>query len=146
MKTYKTPNYWNKFCNKCKKTYRVKDLQELLKHFWASKNESDCLDKTCKKCRNKYWGKNKDKLKKKKKRTDKTNIRRILNRKAQVATRNKYGKASKYYCCTCGIPANEWHHILYRRDGAVPVCKGCHGIFHEKNNINFFKKFLDADD
>src|ERR1019366_3792504 len=55
------------------------------------------------------------------------------NRKRHVVrsqTRRKHGSAKEHACLFCGEQAEEWHHVEYITDGAIPICGPCHESTH----------------
>lgn len=43
-------------------------------------------------------------------------------------TRKKFGSAKEQKCVNCFKQAQEWHHIEYKVDEVIPVCRECHNL------------------
>lgn len=83
------------------------------------------LDRVCKDCRRLYRQVNKAKELARWKRNYMPGSEQRKKHITRSQTRRKYGSA-KEHICRCGRKAEEWHHIEYITNGAIPLCHVCH--------------------
>lgn len=109
-----------KTCPKCK-------TEKELTFFAKDSCRVDKLDAICKACRKQYRQQNKDKELERWKRNYAPGTEQRRKAMVRSMTRKKHGQASNYMCVKCKeARAEEWHHIIYKIDGAVPLCHVCH--------------------
>lgn len=121
---------WFKDCGKCKKPYGAENIYGLFYFFNKDKSRSDGFDAICKECRKKYRKINskKEKLRWNRYYAPGTDARKRHIIRSQ--TRKKYGSAKKLNCKKYGNKANEWHHLEYKKEMAIPLCHKCHELIH----------------
>jgi hypothetical protein len=119
---------WHKDCAKCGNYFASDSIVGLTAFFARDSSKSDKLDAVCKKCRASYRIEHKT--------NEQLRWKRYYapgseNRKRHVVrsqTRRKFGSAKQQQCIKCNNNAEEWHHVLYKTDAAIPLCRHCHRL------------------
>lgn len=117
---------WFKSCGRCGKHYGSGSLNGLSVFFPKDSRKLDGFDAACKMCKKIYRQANKAKELDRWKRHNGPGTEGRKKHLVRDRTRKKYGPAKNNLCKGCNSPAQEWHHMEYKVDSAIPLCEPCH--------------------
>lgn len=119
-------------CRKCMKEFKVKKTQDLAEFFPRNKTSKDGFRGACKECQKNYRNDNRKLINETYNAHYSKSEQFRKKRKVREETRKKYGSAKDKKCNRCPNQAEDWHHLQYKVDKIVAVCKKCHMDIHNE--------------